>query len=266
MRRNFRSESGMSLVEATIILMVLAILTSVIAPSMGDYVEDARQTKAKEDVEAIGTGILRLLRDTGFPCLSTEPVATASLTTACDLASRVEVLQSGGSMPGLDVAASTVPDGTLNEAGATYNWPGSTGLVGVDGDPDTDDDTDVPLANTGTVDAHLVTNTGPLYHTSALFTSGGGPRVGIGWRGPYLTGPVGADPWGYKYQVNTAFLTVASNGTAASGEGSPASGWHRDVVVVSAGSNSEIQTPVAGTGVSASGGDDVIYVIQGATR
>src|SRR5687767_7383196 len=49
--RKWNAEKGMSLVEATIILMVLAILTAVIAPSAGDYVNDARQTKAKEDVE-----------------------------------------------------------------------------------------------------------------------------------------------------------------------------------------------------------------------
>ena len=52
--RSWNSERGMSLVEATIILMVLAILTSVLAPSIGDYVNDARQVKAKEDLEALG--------------------------------------------------------------------------------------------------------------------------------------------------------------------------------------------------------------------
>ena len=54
--RNYTSERGMSLIEATIILMVLAILTSVLAPSVGDYVNDARQTKVKEDIEALEIG------------------------------------------------------------------------------------------------------------------------------------------------------------------------------------------------------------------
>src|SRR5689334_9700995 len=67
--RKWNTERGMSLVEATIILMVLSILTAVIAPSVGDYIEDARHTKAKEDVEAIGGGILRTVRDSGLPCL-----------------------------------------------------------------------------------------------------------------------------------------------------------------------------------------------------
>ena len=71
--RSWNSERGMSLVEATIILMVLAILTSVLAPSIGDYVNDARQTKVREDLEALGTSVARLVRDTGLPF----PVRTA---------------------------------------------------------------------------------------------------------------------------------------------------------------------------------------------
>ena len=46
MKSRLKSNAGMSLVEATIILMVLAILTAVIAPSAADYVNDARHTKA----------------------------------------------------------------------------------------------------------------------------------------------------------------------------------------------------------------------------
>ena len=41
--RKWSSERGMSLVEATIILMVLATLTAVISPSIADYNNDARQ-------------------------------------------------------------------------------------------------------------------------------------------------------------------------------------------------------------------------------
>src|SRR5687767_7967328 len=66
MRTNMKNQAGMSLVEATIILLVLATLTAVIAPSMGDYLEDARQHKVKEDIEALGIGIVRLVRDTGL--------------------------------------------------------------------------------------------------------------------------------------------------------------------------------------------------------
>ena len=87
------SERGMSLVEATIILMVLATLTAVISPSIADYNNDARQVKAKEDVEAIGTGVLRLLRDTGSRCIRKTG------TTDCTKANRVDLLVSAGTTP-----------------------------------------------------------------------------------------------------------------------------------------------------------------------
>jgi type II secretory pathway pseudopilin PulG len=151
MRRKLENQSGMSLVEVTIILMVLAILTAMVAPAMGDYLEDARHTKAKEDVEAIGTGILRLTRDSGFPCLTLD-TTPATLTTACTLANRVETLLSGGTAPTVNTnTASSVTDGTLNETGGTYNWPGATAGNGVDTNPNTSDDTNVPVANTPVV-------------------------------------------------------------------------------------------------------------------
>src|SRR4051812_3418876 len=70
--KKWNSERGMSLVEATIILMILAILTAVVAPSMSDSINDARDVKAKEDVEAIGTGIMRMLRDAQETCLQLD--------------------------------------------------------------------------------------------------------------------------------------------------------------------------------------------------
>src|SRR5687767_8655862 len=107
MKGRLRSDAGMSLVEATIILMVLAILTAVIAPSAGDYVSDARATKAKEDVEAIGMAIIRTTRDTGLPCISRDP---QPITSACNLADNTaELLTSattvGGNEPTVTAAA-----------------------------------------------------------------------------------------------------------------------------------------------------------------
>src|SRR5687768_14824473 len=95
MQKRLSSESGMSLVEATIILLVLATLTAVLSPSMGDYLEDARQMKAKEDVEVIGISVQRLLRDTGFKALRKNGA------TAHTLANRVDLLVTDGTVPGV---------------------------------------------------------------------------------------------------------------------------------------------------------------------
>jgi hypothetical protein len=68
MKRTVAGQRGMSLVEATIILLVLMVVTSVLAPSIYDFVVDARMVKVKEDCEAIGVSVVRLVHDVG-PCL-----------------------------------------------------------------------------------------------------------------------------------------------------------------------------------------------------
>lgn len=259
MRTKLAGERGMSLVEATIILMVLAVLTSVIAPSMGDYIEDARNTKAKEDVEVIGTAIQRLLRDTGLGCLSTLPQNAAP----CSTANRADALISAtGASPAIVSAAYTFPAGSMLANGgdaASVNWVGAAAVADAGGD------FNVPVDSTATIDEQLITNFTNGYVNTTLFTGGGGPRAGLGWRGAYLTGPAGADPWGQIYQANTAFLAIASDATAGTGEGQLQGGWLRDVIVISAGSNGTIQTAFGVDGAAAVG-DDVIYVVQGATR
>jgi type II secretory pathway pseudopilin PulG len=246
MTRRLKGQRGMSLVEATIILMVLATLTAVLAPSMGDYVEDARNTKAKEDVEAIGTSIARLTRDTGQPCLQ---VAAG----ACTLANRVGLLETAGNDPAIDTSAGFATAYTFTVANSidgavARNWKasGATNITAVD-----------------QADDQFVSNI-PAY-AGPNFTLGGGPKSGLGWRGAYLTGPIGGDPWGNRYEANTVFLTVATNSGAGTGEGQLSGGWSSDVIVISAGSNSTLQTAVGSLGGVAKG-DDVTFVLQGSTR
>ena len=59
------SAKGLSLVEVTIILLVLMLLSSVLAPSIIDFVKDASTVKVKEDCEAIAVSVTRLIRDVG---------------------------------------------------------------------------------------------------------------------------------------------------------------------------------------------------------
>jgi len=252
--RTRNSEQGMSLVEATIILMVLALLTAVIAPSAADYVRDARQVAASEDAQEIGMSVLRMLRDTGSRCLRLAG------TTDCTKANRVDLLVSGGANP--RAIATTVTDITLPDSEAatngTVNWL---------------PDAQAPTQQ-DTVDDQLIENDNATPYTAVSFTTGGGPQMKLGWRGAYLNGPVTGDPWGAKYQVNTLFLAVATDAADTamspdqSQEGLREAGWKRDVLVLSAGANGIVETSFGGTatgGVSASG-DDVIWVLRGATR
>ena len=110
----------MSLVEATIILMVLSTLTAVLVPSISDYVNDAKSTKAKEDVEAIGGAIVRVVRDTGYNCLQLAG------TLGCTLTNRVDVLVSGGNTPTVAAANFVASGGAATiTLGGGVNWRGT---------------------------------------------------------------------------------------------------------------------------------------------
>lgn len=245
--RRLRSDAGLSLVEATIILMTLAILTAAVAPTAGGYLEGARQARAREDVEAIGGAIDELLRNTGLLCVSKSPASA----TPCTIVNRVELLVSGSSITANEatVATSAFAAPASTASAANLNWAGHSNEVGD--------------AWKDLMDNHLVTNS--VTYTSPSFTGGGGPRVGVGWRGPYLSGPIDVDPWGNSYQAGTLFLAVASDAAAGSTAGQRQGGWTSDVVVISAGSNGVVQTAFGATATSAVG-DDVIFVLQGGTH
>jgi type II secretory pathway pseudopilin PulG len=223
----------MSLVEATIILMVLGLLTSVLSPSVADFVNDARHVKVKEDCEAIGVSIARLARDVG-PCLKKTG------TGPCMKANRVDLLFSDGpKVTAAEVAAA--PFSSADLASTPFNWDKDAG------------------ANADSMESQFATN-GPGYLTPA--DTGGyatsGPQFGLGWRGAYLPGPIGPDPWGKRYLVNTAFLVAAGDATTP--------GWQADVFCLSAGPNGLYETPIAGGSGTVRTGDDFIYVISGSTR
>ena len=240
----------MSLIEATIILFVMAILAAVVAPATRGYVEDGRNVKAQGDVQSIGGAIDEVLRNTGTLCLSINGSSCAK-----DASGRVELLMSGsdvdGNKPTVVVNAVTVPANTAS--GASLNWAGGS--------------SEVPVDRRDLMDEQFVTNT-PGYAVPT-FTAGGGPRTGIGWRGPYLNGPIDVDPWGFAYQASTVFLAVASDAADGTTAGLKRGGWTNDVMVISAGSNGTIQTtfgsPTTAT-ASPALTDDVIYVVQGGTH
>jgi hypothetical protein len=76
------------------------------------------------------------------------------------------------------------------------------------------------------------------------------------WRGAYVPGPIGPDPWGYRYAVNVEFLERAL--------GAGPSGQVNDVFVLSAGSNGLVETAFAVDG--ATSGNDILAIVSGGTR
>ena len=250
MSTKLKNQRGMSLVEATIILMTIFLLTAVLSPSIGDYVSDARQTKVKEDVEAIGTSILRLLRDTGLPFPVLNPQAAAAALRLAN--NRVDMMVSDGAAPtsaGFGVAAAAAPAYVIT---AAVDWDDANGAAD-------------QIANMNShltynaIDANSLTDE----YAQVAFPAAGGPRVGLGWRGAYLTGAIGPDPWGNRYGANTVFLNPAADANGATGT-------NFDVFVLSAGADGVVATDMEGNGATSggttAGGDDVIYIVTGNTR
>jgi len=237
-------ERGMSLVEVTIILMVLAFLTAVIAPAVGDYVNDSKQVKAKEDVEAIGTGLVRMLRDAGAPFPLRDP--SAVLADRYKIANRVDLLVGPGVIPSIDTTAhpNFAPGSTEVTSSGSLNWNTATSVGGVE-----------LLAE------HLVSNLAAYGHpaqTAAALAGSGGPQFGFGWRGAYLSG-LSADPWGNRYAVNSVFFQVGSDSTVNDKV------WTNDVAVLSAGANLTVDSTLGQSAFTA-GLDDIVFVIQGSSR
>jgi type II secretory pathway pseudopilin PulG len=241
--RTFKGQKGLSLVEVTIMLLVLMLLTAVLAPSIFDFVNDAKWVKVKEDCEAIGLSLSRLVRDVG-PCLH------VTATSGCLMQNRVNVLWSAAG-----AFASSVPQESLADNIGTKNWDGTGGMSG---------------HNDDTLENQLVFNA-PNYPTPQALQPGGspvGPRFNLGWRGAYLSSPIGPDPWGTKYYVNTGFMAVVANASGGP-DGRSDMFWNDDVYCLSAGPNTAIETPFR-NGPNFGGnygtyreGDDFVYVISG---
>jgi type II secretory pathway pseudopilin PulG len=242
--RILKAQRGLSLVEVTIMLLVLMLLTGVLAPSIFDFVNDAKWVKVKEDCEAIGLSIARLARDVG-PCLKKTPFA------GCTENNRADLLTSDGPAPTIH------PD-------ITGDYFGNSNLDG-----------NIMWTNSeSTLEEQLVTNTNAtwgvqIYPSAAGFgptnPHGVGPHFNLGWRGAYLSAPIGPDPWGHRYVVTSAFLSVAYDESTGGRDFAADGGfmWNRDAVCLSAGPDGHVSSPIGG---STGGGldrkaDDIVYVI-----
>ena len=252
--RTFKGQKGLSLVEVTIMLLVLMLLTSVLAPSIFDYVKDAERVKIKEDCEAIGTSIARLVRDVG-PCLI---VGSGGV---CDRDHRADLLYSDGDKPTSYGPVSALSGDTTDNT--MVDWNTASYLAG----------------NKDSLADQLVTNASQ-YKTPVQKIWGNQsnplPLFSTGWRGAYLAPPIGPDPWGHMYMVNSMFLSAASDATSGSctpsssntQEGCLSTGWSYDTMCISAGEDGKIDTRFAassGYGTTRMG-DDFVYVIAGGTR
>lgn len=218
-----------SLLEATLVLIIGAIISTVALGAALNHMDDAKLARAQADTEMIGIAIHSFTNDTGFA----PAYKRGNLRGPQD--DVFFVLQSDGSDPIVD---------------ASLHWPMTNA-----------DDRDL-LTN------QLISNQ-PGYSGTGNFLGIAYPRMGQitwsrfkGWNGPYLGTTPKPDPWGDRYFVNVQLLTQqgldAAHDTLTLGVGQrPA------VFVISAGPNQRIDTRFDQTadGFTAAG-DDIIFRIQ----
>jgi type II secretory pathway pseudopilin PulG len=262
-----RHDGGFTLVEVAIIVMALAILSSILLPQMGVFLRDARYARVREDVAAIGVAMMQMLKDTGESSFHKEPQGNYRSP---------ERFGSDGSYPvGMLIGDGDTPDGESSPdwrvpyAGYIQAFPADVG------------DTKVPGGYVDTFANHLIQND-PIeasggvgdswarYRTPADMisgdyssnvpgglhfdaSSGQGFNSEFAWRGPYLDA-VRPDPWGNRYMANVLWLTNF--------QGADAAGFIRPIIVLSAGPDEEIDTPFASSGGFILGDDDIAYPVS----
>jgi prepilin-type N-terminal cleavage/methylation domain-containing protein len=170
------SAAGFSLVEVSIVLMVVAILTAVAAPSASRTLDRARVVRAVGDAEAIKTAMINF----GDDLNSYQGFNIDGSSSSGD---QVEMAVSDGDTP-IEVSF----DGD-------ERWICPVAVV-----PDPGCDVTDFLEN------HLILNNPYGGSNVDAYPLAGGNT----WRGAYLNGPVDPDPWGNRYAVNVRYLQAPS--------------------------------------------------------
>jgi type II secretory pathway pseudopilin PulG len=126
-------ERGITLVEATIVLTVVAVLAGAAAPVASRTLDRARLARAVEDATAIKTAINNMISEIGF---------TPFTVTGTNGGATVEMLVSDGDIPASAIGA-TIWDDVVNPAAGTQvdflerhlvtNTPGGAGAYATGG-------------------------------------------------------------------------------------------------------------------------------------
>lgn len=223
-----RGQGGMSLVEATIILLVLALLTGVIAPSITEFVDDAKRVKVKEDCEALGL-LTAMWSNAVGGCLQLSYSKTAS--SGCTKANRVDILFSDG--PDI-VNSDTVGEADVNFQPGTSRADAQAAALTWDHEE---------LVGDSFEDQFVLNE--PVYKNDFILRS---PKYVKPWppNPPQIQAPVSPDPWGHKYVINSMFLQTAVDADAGTGEGLQSGVWLRKVFCLSPGQNGLYETNFSG--------------------
>lgn len=260
-----KGRMGWSLIELTIILVVLAILSAILAPVMNRYVSNAKVVRAREDVQAIGSAIMMFIEDTGNSYFLQEGQSGGDTGASRNYDggtgsapnqhqnNRVNVLVSDGDIPEVNLVDSNsnwrqkVNRTTVDffEYHLVSNAPGN-GSFGYRTPPELDNDGGITSADD------------PMFARD----ESGGFNSEFAWRGPYITAPIDADPWGNRYAANVFALAPRADSQNDEVANDNVGGDTTDCIVLSAGPDEETDTAYYADGITP-GDDDILYTVSG---
>ena len=221
------ARSGLTLVEMTVILSVIVILTTVLVPTVMSHIAQARVIRAQQDVRALANALTRFFDDTGFMPTTSDVINGRPGNLTLDL------LITPGEAPSLPDDATASLQLWITGRGDYFRNHLVNNTPGYDGDPNTDDRFDDI----------------PGYRLMTFETK-------TGWDGPYISLPE-ADPWGNRYMCNVIYLKPGTGVVARDGE------VKRTVLIISAGPDGIIQTEFEQLKTNArTKGDDIAYRYQ----
>ena len=167
-----RSETGLTLIEVTLMLMVSISIIGAIAPAVAATVRRAETVAATAAMNDIRNQVIKVLEDVNYQTFTINGVNNGAT---------VEMLVSDGDTPRECTAS----------AAACTAWQRAVDNTG------------------GLVDfleRHLVTNN-PRGNALNFY-----PVTGNNiWKGPYLNSPNDPDPWGNRFMVNVLYMDASSN-------------------------------------------------------
>lgn len=233
-----QEQRGFTLVEVTIILLVLVILSAIMLPQMGNFNRLARFVKVKEDLGAICSVLKVMLDDVGESAFYEDP----GYSRPPDRTWAIGLLIGNGDTPTSSGRARrhwTLPfDSEFRETTAG-------------GDLEV-------YFNVDTLDNHLIANApmgdaGNRWRTPLDMIRGFNSMYA--WRGPYINDYVSADPWGNRYAANVFAMYNPP-------EGGPFDRFSSAVVCLSAGPDAHVDTDFNQPFGWTTGDDDLTAVLH----
>jgi len=238
MHKVAQEERGFTLVEVTIILLVLVILSAIMLPQLGNFNRLARFVKVKEDLGAICSVLKVMLDDVGESAFYEDP----GYSRPPDRTWAVGLLIGNGDTP-------------TSSGGAREHW---TLPFGTEFSETTEGSGLDVYFNVDTLDNHLIANApmgdaGNRWRTPVDMERGFNAMHA--WRGPYVNDFVTSDPWGNRYAANVFAMYNPP-------EGGPFDRFSSAVVCLSAGPDAHVDTDFNQPFGWETGDDDLTAVLH----